>query len=106
VRGVPSRSCCPAPPRRLSGRRRAPALTSTGIDGMRNNGGTNALPARSPPVGTEAGERRWWREDRTNTADAAHELDHAGTTSSLHVTVPPSLGANRHLQSKPFSYGY
>jgi hypothetical protein len=37
----------------------------------------------------EAGERRWWREDRTNTADAAHELEHAQTTSSLCATVPP-----------------
>jgi transposase len=26
---------------------------------------------------SEAGERRWWRQDRTNTADAAHKLEHA-----------------------------
>jgi hypothetical protein len=42
-----------------------------------HNGVTSALPARSPPGEPEAGERRWWREDRTNTADAAHELEHA-----------------------------
>jgi hypothetical protein len=39
------------------------------------------------PREPEAGERRWWREDRTNTADAAHELEHARTTSSLCATV-------------------
>jgi hypothetical protein len=40
------------------------------------------------PWEPEAGERRWRREDRTNTADAAHELEHARTTSSLYATVP------------------
>src|SRR5918997_1393799 len=29
------------------------------------------------PWESEAGERRWWRQDRTNTADAAHGLEHA-----------------------------
>jgi Transposase, Mutator family len=40
------------------------------------------------PGEPEAGERRWRREDRTNTAAAAHELQHARTTSSLYATVP------------------
>jgi hypothetical protein len=40
------------------------------------------------PGEPEAGERLWWREDRTNTADAAHELEHARMMSSLCATVP------------------
>src|SRR5206468_2087243 len=40
------------------------------------------------PGEAEAGERRWWREDRTNAADAAHELEHARRTSSPCATVP------------------
>jgi hypothetical protein len=40
-----------------------------------------------PQEEPEAGERRWWRKDRTNTADAAHELEHARTMSSLCATV-------------------
>ena len=35
------------------------------------------LRARSPPWEPEAGERRSWRADRTNPADAADALEHA-----------------------------
>jgi hypothetical protein len=40
------------------------------------------------PRKPEAGERRRWRQGRTNTADAAHALEHARTTSSVYATVP------------------
>jgi DNA-binding CsgD family transcriptional regulator len=50
------------------------------------------------PRKPEAGERRRWREDRTNTAYAAHELEHARTTSSLCATVP-ALEVARRLGS-------
>ena len=42
------------------------------------------------PRKPEAGERRTWRQGRTNTADAAHALEHARTTSSAYATVSPS----------------
>lgn len=47
---------------------RSPSLCWHRMSGPATPGSARAITSRE----TGAGERRWWREDRTNTADAAH----------------------------------